>query len=40
MMTMYNVDQSQVYVNIKGKGEPLLLLHGVPDTSDVGTIPL
>ncbi len=34
-MTMYNVNNSQVYVNMKGKGEPLLLLHGVPDTSEV-----
>jgi pimeloyl-ACP methyl ester carboxylesterase len=34
-MTIYNVDNSQVYVNIKGKGEPLLFLHGVPDTSEV-----
>ncbi|MFT5717089.1 MAG: hypothetical protein ACI9T7_001275 [Oleiphilaceae bacterium] len=32
-MTIYNVDQSQVYVNMKGEGEPLLLLHGVLDTS-------
>jgi pimeloyl-ACP methyl ester carboxylesterase len=29
------VGNSQVYVNMKGKGEPLLLLHGVPDTSEV-----
>jgi len=34
-MTMYTVDQNQVYVNMKGKGEPLLFLHGVPDTSEV-----
>ena len=34
-MTTYNVDQSQVYVNMKGEGEPLLFLHGVPDTSEV-----
>jgi pimeloyl-ACP methyl ester carboxylesterase len=32
---MYNVGQSQVYVNMKGEGEPLLFLHGVPDTSEV-----
>jgi pimeloyl-ACP methyl ester carboxylesterase len=35
IMTMYNVDQSRVYVNMKGKGEALLFLHGVPDTSEV-----
>lgn len=34
-MTMYNVDLSRVYVNMKGKGEPILFLHGVPDTSEV-----
>jgi len=34
-MTIVNVDQSQVYVTMEGKGEPLLFLHGVPDTSDV-----
>ena len=34
-MAMYDVGQSSVYVKIKGKGEPLLFLHGVPDTSDV-----
>lgn len=34
-MTMYNVDKSSVYVNIKGKGAPVLFLHGVPDTSEV-----
>lgn len=39
-MTTFNVNQSRVYVNLKGSGEPLLLLHGVPDTSEVwdGTI--
>jgi len=35
IMAMYDVGQSSVYVKIKGKGEPLLFLHGVPDTSDV-----
>jgi len=34
-MTTYSVDQSRVYVNQKGSGEPLLFLHGVPDTSEV-----
>ena len=34
-MANYNVGKSQVYVNIKGTGEPLLFLHGVPDTSEV-----
>ena len=34
-MTMYNVDKSQVYVNMKGEGEAILFLHGVPDTSQV-----
>jgi len=34
-MTIFNVGKSQVYVNVKGAGEPLLLLHGVPDTSEV-----
>ena len=40
VMTMYNVDKSRVHVKMKGKGEPLLFLHGVPDTSEVwdGTI--
>jgi pimeloyl-ACP methyl ester carboxylesterase len=35
IMVMYNVGKSQVYVKTKGKGEAVLLLHGVPDTSDV-----
>jgi pimeloyl-ACP methyl ester carboxylesterase len=35
IMTMYKVGQSSVYVNMKGRGEPLLFLHGVPDTSEV-----
>jgi len=34
-MAIYDVDQSSVYVNIKGEGEPILFLHGVPDTSEV-----
>lgn len=34
-MTIYNVGKSQVNVNIKGKGEPILFLHGVPDSSEV-----
>jgi len=34
-MTMYNVDKSNVYVNVKGTGQPILFLHGVPDTSEV-----
>jgi pimeloyl-ACP methyl ester carboxylesterase len=34
-MTMVNVGKSRVYVNMKGEGEPLLFLHGVPDTSEV-----
>ncbi len=34
-MAMYKVDKSNVYVNMKGKGEPILFLHGVPDTSEV-----
>lgn len=32
---MYKVGRSRVYVNMKGEGEPLLFLHGVPDTSEV-----
>ena len=35
IMTMYNVGQNQVNITMKGKGEPLLLLHDVPDTSEV-----
>jgi len=34
-MTVYNVDESQVYVNKQGHGETILFLHGVPDTSEV-----
>jgi pimeloyl-ACP methyl ester carboxylesterase len=34
-VTMYKVGRSRVYVNMKGDGEPLLFLHGVPDTSEV-----
>jgi len=34
-MAIYDVDQSRVNVNIKGEGEPILFLHGVPDTSEV-----
>ncbi len=34
-MTMYNVELSRVFVNMKGQGEPILFLHGVPDTSEV-----
>lgn len=34
-MTMYNVEKSRVNVNMKGEGEPILFLHGVPDTSEV-----
>ncbi len=34
-MTMINIDKSQVYVNVQGNGDPILFLHGVPDTSEV-----
>jgi len=34
-MTIFNVGKNQVYVNKKGSGEPILFLHGVPDTSEV-----
>lgn len=34
-MTMYQVDNNLVNVNIQGSGEPILFLHGVPDTSEI-----
>jgi len=34
-MTIYNVDQNRVHINQQGKGEPVLFLHGVPDTADI-----
>lgn len=34
-MAIHTVGQSRVFVNQVGRGEPLLFLHGVPDSSDV-----
>jgi pimeloyl-ACP methyl ester carboxylesterase len=36
-MTMYQVENNLVNVNIQGSGEPILFLHGVPDTSEIWT---
>lgn len=34
-MKTIQVDQTQVFLNVIGSGEPILFLHGVPDTSDI-----
>lgn len=34
-MTMYQVENNQINVVIQGEGEPILFLHGVPDSSEV-----
>ena len=34
-MPIVKVDNHQVNINIQGRGEPMLFLHGVPDSSEV-----
>jgi len=34
-MTIYDVEQSRVTINQQGEGEPIVFLHGVPDTAEI-----
>ena len=34
-MKTIHIDQTEVFLNVSGSGEPILFLHGVPDTSDI-----